>query len=512
MTNERFKNLQKILKKNGKILNFRYRGERTFVVVPGINHSKHVDLTKIDGLEFTEERMFFFLFLLKYSQTKIIYVTSRGFNTELFRYYVGLVSTSEEDLEKKMERLTHIEVDDIRNLPLVKKVLENTKVISIIRKNISDPAKTVLRCYNATDLERRLAIAVGVPLFGSDQKFDFIGSKSGGRKVFRLAKTNVIPGFEDLKNTTELMTATIKLAKKYPSYKKMVIKCNYAASGKGNCIIKISDFFEDLNIDRTKTDSDKIAKILKRNLHDYLSYQKPDETFETYMAKFNKSGGIVELFVPGMVKYSPSTQVIINANKKATITSTHEQVLGGPDGQLYMGCRFPALPSHRKLIIKEGEKIASVLSKKGIIGNFAIDYVVVYDKNHANPIVKPIEINLRKGGTTHPFRAAFFLTGAKYNPNTGNLMCGQTRIHYIAMEIIHSESYKKLKPMELIKIVEKSKLDFNMNTKKGALIYSPGTTTDFGKFSALCIGHSDDEAEDIYKKLVKLVNSKAKQA
>lgn len=511
MTNDRFKILQKILKKNGKILNSRYRGERTFVVVPGINHTKHVDLSRIKGLPFTEERMFFFLFLLKYSNTKIVYVTSRGFNTELFKYYVGLVSDSEEDLEKNLKQLVHIEVNDARDdISLVQNVLESPKIITKIKKAITDPNKAVLRCYNATEMERRLAVKLGIPLFGSEQKFDFIGSKSGGRKVFKLAKTNVIPGFEDLKNISELVVSVAKLAKKHPSYKKMVVKCNYAASGKGNAILKISDFFEDLNIDRVKTPTETVIKLLKKNLKDYFSFQKEDDTAESYFNKFNRSGGIVELFIPGAVKYSPSTQVVINTNKKATITSTHEQVLGGPDGQLYMGCKFPAVPSHRKLIIKEGEKIASLLSKKGIIGNFAIDYVVVYDKNHKNPIVWPIEINLRKGGTTHPFRSAFFLTGARYNPNTGNLMCGKTQIHYVAMEIIQSEKYMKLKPMDLINLVEESKIGFNFNTKKGALIYSPGTLSELGKFSALCIGHSDEEAEKIYKKLIKLVNSKVK--
>ena len=64
--------------------------------------------------------------------------------------------------------------------------------------------------------------------------------------------------------------------------------------------------------------------------------------------------------------------------------------------------------------------------------------------------------------------------------------------------------------MDLINLVEESKIGFNFNTKKGAVVYSPGTLEQLGKFSALCIGHTDEEAEKIYKKLIKLVNNRVK--
>lgn len=493
-------------------MNYRYRGERTFVVVPGLNHPKYVDLSKVQGLKYTEERMFFFLFLLKYKNTKIVYVTTKGFNKDLFNYYVGLISEDEADMNERLKRLVHIEVDNKKNMALVHKVLDNPGIIEKIKNELDNPERTVLRTYNVTEAERELAIKLGVPLFGSGQKFDFIGTKSGARKMFRLAKANTIPGFEDIMHFNDLIASIVKLIKKYPNYKKLMIKRNYSSSGKGNCIVRIGHLLEDHNVDSVRTDSQKLEKIIKANLKDYMIFQKEDEVYADYVKKFNQSGGIIELYIPGQIKYSPSTQVLINADKKARIVSTHEQILGGPDNQLFLGCKFPTIPSHRRLIIKEGEKIANVLAQKGIIGNFAIDYVVVYDKNHKNPIVWPIEINLRKGGTTHPFRTAFFLTGAIYNPTTGNLMSGKTPIHYYAMDFIEDQKYRQFNSEELINLVKNSKISFNKETKQGVLLYITGMLEEYGRFGAICIGQSAEEAEEYYKKMIKVINQHLKKS
>ena len=50
-------------------------------------------------------------------------------------------------------------------------------------------------------------------------------------------------------------------------------------------------------------------------------------------------------------------------------------------------------------------------------GRFAIDFVVVRDDDGAwTPYA--IELNLRKGGTTHPFLTLQFLTDGRYDPAT----------------------------------------------------------------------------------------------
>jgi len=499
--------LQQRLTKCADILNFDHRGERTFIVIPGLNHPKTVDLSNVSGLRFYEERMLFFIFLLKYKKTKIVYVATEGFNEKLFDYYLSMISSSPEDLAEKKSRLIYIPIDDQTNDALTRKILKQKKFINRIKKQIINPETTILRCYNPTEAERKLSLLLGVPLFGSNQKYDFVGTKSGGRKVFKLAGANLIPGFSELKNFTELSKAMVRLAVKHPGTKRLMIKRNYSSSGKGNCVFYWQNFVEKFGINPKKMDQDKTASLVLRNFNEFASFQNVKTDYAEYKMRFNKTGGIVELYIEGEIKFSPSTQVLITSKNKPRIISNHEQILGGPDNQVYLGCKFPSLESHRRLIIAEGEKIAGWLAKKGVIGNFAIDYVVTYEKGMKKPVVYPIEINLRKGGTTHIFRIAYYLTGAKYNPKSGLLTSDKTPIYYYALEAFENEKYKGLDPLELINLVSESKIAFDKKTKKGALIYMPGMVSEFGKFGSICLGHSPEEAEEFYKKLRSLINS-----
>jgi hypothetical protein len=55
-----------------------------------------------------------------------------------------------------------------------------------------------------------------------------------------------------------------------------------------------------------------------------------------------------------------------------------------------------------------GLKVAEALRDKGVLGRFAVDFISVKNKNGWTHY--PIEINLRKGGTTHPYIMLQFLT------------------------------------------------------------------------------------------------------
>lgn len=500
--------LEKRLKTKHKLLENSYRGRRTFVVIPGLNHpTKYINVAKTTGLKFYEERMLFFLFLLKNKRTRIIYVTSKGFNKNLFEYHLSLISSNQEDLRDKFERLVHIEIDGPPNVSLIQKILQSKEAVFKLNQAISDPENTFLRCYNPTDVERALSLELEIPLFGSNQKFDFIGTKSGGRKVFKLSGANIIPGYSDISNFPELCLAMAKLAKKYPETKRLMIKENYRASGKGNAVFYLNSFLTEMGVKIRSCAPIEIAKLIEDNFKKYVVFQNAKEKLSNYITDFNNNGGIVELYIEGNIKYSPSTQVIISSSGKFRISSTHEQVLGGPDKQVYLGCTFPAMDSHRRQIIKKGEKIASWLAKRGIVGNFAIDYVVIYSDEKSAPIVYPIEINLRKGGTTHPFRIASYMTGAKYYAKTGILKTSQSSIFYKAMDFIQSEKYKGIKPNEIIELVSRSRISFSKNLKKGILIYMPGMIEKYGRFGAICIGHSSEESERYFKRLIRLINT-----
>jgi hypothetical protein len=90
-------------------------------------------------------------------------------------------------------------------------------------------------------------------------------------------------------------------------------------------------------------------------------------------------GGIVEEFVPGEVKRSPSAQFRIDPLGGINAVSTHDQVLGGANGQVFLGCRFPAHEAYRLEIQARSAKVAQILAQKGVLGRFGVDFISVKD-------------------------------------------------------------------------------------------------------------------------------------
>ena len=83
------------------------------------------------------------------------------------------------------------------------------------------------------------------------------------------------------------------------------------------------------------------------------------------------------------------------------LLSTHDQLLGGASGQKYLGCVFPANAEYAAAIAEPAMVIGRRLAQLGVLGRFAVDFVVVQEKVRWTSYA--IELNLRKGGTTHPF-------------------------------------------------------------------------------------------------------------
>ena len=138
---------------------------------------------------------------------------------------------------------------------------------------------------------------------------------------------------------------------------------------------------------------------------------------DVYLAKFEEGAGIVEERIVGQEVRSPSVQLRVLPGGAVELLSTHDQLLGGASGQSYLGCTFPAAPEYAKAITQHAETIGRVLADQGALGRFAIDFVVVRDAGGAwTPYA--IELNLRKGGTTHPFLTLQFLTDGRYDPAT----------------------------------------------------------------------------------------------
>ena len=151
--------------------------------------------------------------------------------------------------------------------------------------------------------------------------------------------------------------------------------------------------------------------------------------------------------------------------------STHDQLLGGPTGQSYFGCRFPAEGAYASAITREAAKVGARLAAEGVLGRFAIDFVTVREKDGA---WKPyaIELNLRKGGTTHPFLSLQFLTDGIYDAEAAVFTTpnGQQKC-LVASDHVVSPAYRRLSPDDLFDIVARHGLHFDQSRQTGVVLH-----------------------------------------
>src|SRR5690606_31968319 len=213
----------------------------------------------------------------------------------------------------------------------------------------------------------------------------------------------------------DVADALVDLWEHDPDLGKAVVKLNEGFSGEGNAIFRYDWVRDSLGGSQTR---DQRIDVVRGALPG-LEFEANSETWERFSATMKDMEGVVEAFIVGEDKHSPSVQCRVTPIGEPQAISTHDQILGGPSGQVFLGCLFPSRDSYRMLIQGYGQQVASTLASKGVIGRFATDFIVVRNKQTGEFEAYAIEINLRKGGTTHPFLMLKFLTDGRYYPSSG---------------------------------------------------------------------------------------------
>ncbi|MDX1420312.1 MAG: peptide ligase PGM1-related protein [Rubricoccaceae bacterium] len=465
---------------------------RTVVVVPSL--SLHPDeLRKISGVHHYEERMLFTLMLLRMPRTRLVYVTSQPIAPGIIDYYLHLLPGIPSVHAR--ERLVLLACHDASDVPLSKKILDRPRLLRRIRRAVSDPASGHLTCFNATALERSLAVRLGLPLYACDPALAPLGSKSGSRRAFREAGILLTDGAEDLRDLDDAADALADLKRRNPALRKAVVKLDEGFSGEGNAVFRFDGAPER-----------GLAPWVRETLPERLQFEARTETWDHYAESFAAMGGIVEAWVDGEMKASPSVQCRVDPTGSAAVVSTHDQLLGGPSGQVFLGCTFPADGLYRKAIHDAGQRVGRVLAEAGVLGRFGVDFVSVREgaewRNYA------IEINLRKGGTTHPYDMLEFLTDGTYDEASGLYRTAAGRaLYYLASDNLVSERYRGLTPRDLVEIVVDHGLHFHGALQEGVVFHLIGALSEFGKLGVLCIGGSPGRARTLYDETVRVLDA-----
>ena len=280
----------------------------------------------------------------------------------------------------------------------------------------------------------------------------------------------------------------------------MVVKLNEGVSGAGNANVDLSDLPK-------PGDSSEHSAVLDRVKA--MKYESLDMSLERFTSKLAEFGGIVEELISGRQFCSPSAQLRVTPLGAVEALSTHDQMLGGPSGQAYLGCRFPASPDYAAPIMREALKVGHRLKKEGVLGRFALDFVAVLnDRNEWE--VYAIEINLRKGGTTHPFLTLQFLTDGSYDAETGLFRTprGETKA-FVASDHVHAAAYRAFTHDDLFDLAARHGLHFDHARQKGIVFHMVNGVGESGSLGLTAVGNTREEADALYNKMVAALDQEA---
>ncbi len=491
---DQFDQLQKKLVPLWKSIECFNQDPQTIVVVPSLS----VDMAGAGAVvQAYEERFLFLLLLLRQPRARLIYVTSQTILPNIIDYYLDLLPGVIPSHARP--RLFLLSPLDASVRPLTEKLLERPRLIERIRSLISDPDRAHLVPYNTTNREKELALRLGIPMYGADPVFFPLGTKSGCRQIFMEEDVAHPIGHENLGSKEQVIEAIVQMKARKPSIKQVLVKLNEGVSGEGNALVDLTGL-------PSPADSKERAAIDERLRG--MQFELKGTTYDGYMKKLQERKGIVEERIMGEEFRSPSVQLRVTPLGAVELLSTHDQLLGGPSGQSYLGCVFPADTGYAGLITREAAKVGRRLAKEGVIGRFALDFVVVRSNGKWEPYA--IEINLRKGGTTHPFLTLQFLTDGTYDPENAIFTApGGQQKFFVASDHVESPLYRTLTPDDLFDIVVRHNLHFNQTRQTGVVFHMMSALGELGRTGLTAVGNSHEEARDLYARAVAVLNEEA---
>ncbi len=450
---------------------------RTMVLLPSIDIAASLLADLEPALPAYEERTLYLLLALQRPELRIVLVTSQPVEPETIDYYLGLLP----DPAGAHERLSTVVVDDRAPRPLAAKLLDRPEVVRQLREAIGDPHAAFLAPFNVGPPERDLAVELGVPLYAPDVRFYTYGTKSGGRRLFAEEQVAHPAGAENMASLDDLVAALVGMRDANPALASVVVKLGDSVYGIGNVVVPLDDL--------PAADTDDEAAAVRGRLREYLDAD--------YLERLAADPGIVEEMVLGEEVQSPSVQMRILAGGADGLVCTHDQLMGGDNGQAFVGCRFPAGEEYAALVVAEADKVRHRLAAEGVVGRFGIDFVVARRGEVWRPYA--VEINLREGGTSHPFGTLFLLTGGGCDPTGARYRTarGEPRC-YMATDDLEAPGARGASIASLLAAADAAGLVWDPDAQTGVVWHMLAALGPLGRVGVTAIGADRAQAQDLF--------------
>lgn len=493
-----FEALQARLRTQWRVIATHADDAQSVVVVPSLSMELDVPATVLQAYE---ERFLFLLLLLRLPRMRVIYVTSQPVLPETVEYFVGLLAGVIPGHARS--RLHLVSVGDGSSRPLSLKLLERPRLLARLRGLIPDPETCHLIPFNTTELEKELALRLGIPMYAAEPRFAAWGTKNGGRRLFAEEGVPHPLGRTGVRGAEGARAALIEMRRARPDMREALLKLDEGVSGMGNALC-------DLRGLPAPGDPGEAAAIDGRL--QALKLELTDQTVAQYLAAFAAQGGVVEERIAGTEFRSPSVQLRATPAGEVEVLSTHDQLLGGPSGMSFLGSVFPADPGYAVEITRHARKIGERLAREGVLGRFALDFVAVRDGEDAPWRCHAIEINLRKGGTTAPYLTLEFLTRGRYVEERGLFEArGGRPKFYVSSDHVEGDAYRQLTAMDLFDVAMREGVHWSPATETGVVFHMLAAVTERGRFGLTAIADSPAEARALYDRTVAAVDREARR-
>lgn len=428
--------------------------------------SHYVD--RIPGLE--HRYLLAILMLHRIDRCEFVFVSCSAPHPEVVDYYLSLLP--EEQREQAQRRLHILEVPDRTGRAVAAKLLDRPDLIEHLRSLIGErPA--VIEPWNVQADEVALAERLDVPINGTSPALWELGFKSAGRRIFREASVPTPAGREGVRTVNEIVDAVNDIKRTHPSVTGVVVKLDDSGAGDGNVVVDLRE-------------PDALARSLA---------VLPD----WYITDLS-AGGVVEQMITGARVTSPSVQVDMLPDGSARVLATHEQVLGGATGQVYMGCRFPADPEYAPRLADYGHTVGKLLAERGARGRAGIDFMAARRADGTWDLYA-LEINLRKGGTTHPYAVLRNLVPGRYDAASGQWISdrdGSPRAYWSTDNLV-DPAWLGLTPRAVIDAVSMAGLEFDVERGVGVVLHMLSGLAIDGRLGMTAIGYDDQHAGELYE-------------
>jgi hypothetical protein len=462
----------------------------TSVVVPSVTLESSQLAQMPEHLQY-EEVLLFLLIRLRNPRARLVYVTSLPLTPLILDYYLQFLSGI--PAPHAAARIRLFAAYDGSPRPLTEKILERPRLIARIRAAIADPSRAYLTVLRSTDLERRLAVRLGLPLNAADPEAERLCAKSSIRRLLASAGIPTPRGVENLRDEKDLLDALAGLRREIPSLRRAIVKLETSFLDEGRALVDLPE-----DPDRAATR----AALRSARVSD------PGGNPEAFLQRFEREGGVVEELVEAPHRADASVQLRINPVGQVFLTSTHDEVRGGPLGLDACGCSFPAHDDYRRELQELGLRIGGLLAERGVVSRLSIEFLLHRDREDRPWRLLTSKVNLGVGGSTHPLLAVRLLTDGALDPDSGQFRSPSGRLKfYRCTDRLVSGAYRQLAPEDVIELMTLQQLNYSAHSERGALFYMLGGVSATGRLGMVAIGNSRQEADAVFASAVAVLDA-----